>query len=77
MLFSSVNVIIWFGFMIKFLVQLFCSLSIFDTDLVVLSLMLVYFSIFSIKVVFSSSLDSLLFSFVLKEAVVLSLLSIL
>ena len=77
MLFSSVNVIIWFGFTIKFLVQLFCSLSIVDTDLVVLSLMLVYFSIFSIKVVFSSSLDSLLFSFVLKEAVVLSWLSIL
>ena len=63
--------------MIKFLVLLFCSLSLVDTELVVLSLMLVCFSIFSIKVVLSflSFLLPLLFSLVLKEAVLLSWLS--
>ena len=58
--------------MIKFLVVLFCSLWFVDTELVSLSLTLVCFSIFGIEVGLSSSLDSLLFSFVLKEAVVLS-----
>ena len=61
-LFSSVNVIIWFSFMIK---------------LVGLLLTLVCFSMFGIEVVLSSSLDLLLFSFVSKGAVVLSWLSIL
>ena len=63
--------------MIKFLVLFFCKLSFVDTELDVLSLMLVCFSKFGIDVVPSSPLDSLLFSFVLKEAVILSWLSIL